>query len=134
MIVVVCMLNIRRCFGKSSLKKRRQFWVIFIARSCFRSSFLDGMQRVILFTECRNLAENATNIFEIIQQEITLSLHGFGLSLVNNLTRQEIMYIGIASSGIIWETCKLDRRRFKPLGTSGNKFRFVHKFCCKLNF
>ncbi|KAH1006005.1 hypothetical protein HUJ04_006891 [Dendroctonus ponderosae] len=83
----------------------------------FWSSFLDGMQRVILFTECRNLAENATNIFEIIQQEITLSLHGFGLSLVNNLTRQEIMYIGIASSGIIWETCKLDRRRFKPLGS-----------------
>ncbi|XP_066252738.1 intermembrane lipid transfer protein Vps13 isoform X1 [Euwallacea similis] len=83
----------------------------------FWSSFLDGMQRVLLFTECRNLAESATNVFEIIQQEITVSLHGFGLSLVNNLTRQEIVYIGIASSGVIWETCKLNRKRYKPLAT-----------------
>ncbi|KAL1509353.1 hypothetical protein ABEB36_004107 [Hypothenemus hampei] len=83
----------------------------------FWSSFLDGMQRVLLFTEQRELAQNATNVFEIIQQEITLSLHGFGLSLVNNLTRQEIMYIGIASSGVIWETCKANRKRYKPLDT-----------------
>lgn len=77
---------------------------------------MDGMQRVLLFTEVRSLAETAINVFEIIQQEITVSLRGFGLSLVNNLTRQEIMYIGIASSGVIWETCKLNRRRYKPLG------------------
>lgn len=76
------------------------------------------MQRVLLFTEVRSLAETAINVFEIIQQEITVSLRGFGLSLVNNLTRQEIMYIGIASSGVIWETCKLNRKRFKPLGLS----------------
>ncbi|CAG9772493.1 unnamed protein product [Ceutorhynchus assimilis] len=79
------------------------------------SSFLNGMQRVLLFTDVRSLATSASNVLEIIQQEITVSLQGFGLSLVNNLTRQEIMYIGIASSGIIWETCKLNRKRFKPL-------------------
>ncbi|KAF7282566.1 hypothetical protein GWI33_002356 [Rhynchophorus ferrugineus] len=80
------------------------------------SSFLDGMQRVLLFTENSNLAQNATNILEIIQQEITVSLHGVGLSLVNNITRQEVMYIGIASSGIIWETCKPNKKRYKALG------------------
>lgn len=84
------------------------------------------MQRVLLFTEVRSLAETAINVFEIIQQEITVSLRGFGLSLVNNLTRQEIMYIGIASSGVIWETGKLNRKRFKPLGLSQfSQFRAV---------
>lgn len=87
---------------------------------------MDGMQRVLLFTEVRSLAETAINVFEIIQQEITVSLRGFGLSLVNNLTRQEIMYIGIASSGVIWETGKLNRKRFKPLGLSQfSQFRAV---------
>ncbi|XP_050293110.1 intermembrane lipid transfer protein Vps13 isoform X2 [Anthonomus grandis grandis] len=79
------------------------------------SSFLDGMQRVLLFTQSKVLAQDALNLFEIIQQEITLSLHGFGLSLVNNMNRQEVMYIGIASSGVIWEMCKLNRKRYKPL-------------------
>lgn len=80
-------------------------------------SFLDGMQRILLFTHDRNVAENAqaANLYEIIQQEITVSIYGLGLSLVNNVKRQEIMYMGIASSGIIWETCKMTGRRFKPL-------------------
>lgn len=80
------------------------------------TSFLDGMQRILLFTDNSSLAQSATNILEIIQQEITLTLHGVGLSLVNNETRQEIMYIGIASSGVIWETCKPNKKRYKPLG------------------
>ncbi|XP_028133900.2 intermembrane lipid transfer protein Vps13 isoform X1 [Diabrotica virgifera virgifera] len=79
------------------------------------TSFLDGMQRVLLFTEDRALAEGAqaSNILEVIQQEITVSIHGIGLSLVNNQARQEIMYLGIASSGVIWGSCKLSSTRFK---------------------
>lgn len=33
---------------------------------------------------------------ETIEQEITLSIHGVGLSLVNNLTRLELLYMCIA--------------------------------------
>lgn len=64
--------------------------------------FLDGLQRVLLFTEDRSIAEGAqaSNIFAQFDQEITVSLHGLGISLVNNLLRQEIVYIGIASSGL----------------------------------
>lgn len=85
-------------------------------------SFLDGMQRVLLFTCDQNVADNAqaTKQFEIIDREITLSLHGLGLSVVNNLLRQEIVYIGIASTGIIWETCKHNGRRFKQMNTALN--------------
>lgn len=85
--------------------------------SIYWASFLDGMQRILLFTTDNALAEGAeaSTLFENIQQEITVSLHGMGLSLVNNVLRQEIMYCGIASSGTIWETCKMTGRRFKPL-------------------
>lgn len=85
-------------------------------------SFLDGMQRILLFTEDKSVAENAQSakLFEIIQQEITVSIHGVGLSLINNHTRQDIMYVGIASSGIIWEQCKMNSRRFKQFNVKDN--------------
>lgn len=79
-------------------------------------SFLNGMQRTLLFTTERQVAEDAQSAkqFEQIQQEVTVSIHGLGLSLVNNESLQEIMYIGIASSGIIWETSK-SGKRFKQM-------------------
>lgn len=60
------------------------------------------------------MAEDAQSAkqFELIQQEVTVSIHGLGLSLVNNETLQEIMYMGIASSGIIWEGCKGSSKRY----------------------
>ncbi|XP_031336343.1 vacuolar protein sorting-associated protein 13 isoform X2 [Photinus pyralis] len=81
-------------------------------------SFLDGLQRVLLFTLDKSVAENVqcAKQFEAIQQEINVLIHGLGLSLVNNVTRQEILYAGIASSGITWETCKMHTRRWKQLG------------------
>jgi vacuolar protein sorting-associated protein 13A/C len=61
-------------------------------------SFLDGMQRVLLFTPDMNIARDAQSAGELepLDKEITVSIHGLGLSLVNNLTRVEVMYIGIA--------------------------------------
>jgi len=60
-------------------------------------SFLDGMQTVLLFTLDMKIARDAQSAGELepIDKEITVSIHGLGLSLVNNLTRVEIMYIGI---------------------------------------
>lgn len=80
-------------------------------------SFLYGMQRVLLFTEDKSVAKDAQSAkdLEVVNQEITVALHGLGLSLVNNSIRQEIMYMGIASSGVIWETCKMNGKRFKQL-------------------
>lgn len=41
-----------------------------------------------------------------VSQEVEIDIHGVGLSLVNNMKQCDIMYIGIASSGVIWEEKK----------------------------
>ncbi|XP_034747367.1 vacuolar protein sorting-associated protein 13C-like [Etheostoma cragini] len=68
-------------------------------------SFLDGRQRVLLFTEDVAVVTKARQAEELeqFQQEVKVSLQHLGLSLVNNATRQEIAYIGIPSSGVVWE-------------------------------
>ncbi|XP_006275410.2 intermembrane lipid transfer protein VPS13C isoform X1 [Alligator mississippiensis] len=77
-------------------------------------SFLDGRQRVLLFTDDVALVSKARQAEEMEQpdQEINLSLHSLGLSLVNNENKQEISYIGITSSGVVWEF--KPKQRWKP--------------------
>ncbi|XP_006741268.1 vacuolar protein sorting-associated protein 13C [Leptonychotes weddellii] len=62
-------------------------------------SFLDGRQRVLLFTDDVALVSKALQAEEMEQadHEITFSLHSLGLSLVNNENKQEVSYIGITS-------------------------------------
>uniref|UniRef100_A0A8B9T7Y3 Vacuolar protein sorting 13 homolog C n=2 Tax=Anas TaxID=8835 RepID=A0A8B9T7Y3_ANAPL len=62
-------------------------------------SFLDGRQRVLLFTDDVALVSKALQAEEMEQpdQEINLSIHSLGLSLVNNENKKEISYIGITS-------------------------------------
>ncbi|XP_063824261.1 intermembrane lipid transfer protein Vps13 isoform X2 [Ostrinia nubilalis] len=80
-------------------------------------SFLDGLQRVILFTDDPNLASGAHTIgeAEFVDTEIVLSMQGMGLSLVNDPELLEIVYISISNSGIIWEQCKIGARRYKKI-------------------
>lgn len=60
-------------------------------------SFLDGRQRVLLFTDDVALVSKARQAEEMEQpdQEINISLRSLGISLVNNEKKQEISYIGI---------------------------------------
>ncbi|XP_062405510.1 intermembrane lipid transfer protein VPS13C isoform X2 [Sardina pilchardus] len=68
-------------------------------------SFLDGRQRVLLFTEDVAVVAKARQAEELeqFQQEITVSLQNLGLSLINNKNKREIAYVGITSSGVVWE-------------------------------
>ncbi|KAL4216396.1 Vacuolar protein [Mactra antiquata] len=77
-------------------------------------SFLNGMQRVLLFTHDLALATIAQEAGELerIEQEINVNIHGMGLSLVNNFKQHEVAYLGITSTGIIWEE---KRKRYKAL-------------------
>uniref|UniRef100_A0A8C5V364 Vacuolar protein sorting 13 homolog C n=1 Tax=Microcebus murinus TaxID=30608 RepID=A0A8C5V364_MICMU len=77
-------------------------------------SFLDGRQRVLLFTDDVALVSKALQAEEMEQadHEITLSLHSLGLSLVNNEIKQEVSYIGITSSGVVWEM--KPKQKWKP--------------------
>ncbi|OAD52957.1 Vacuolar protein sorting-associated protein 13A, partial [Eufriesea mexicana] len=85
----------------------------------FYVSFLDGTQRVLLFTTNMKVAEDCelAGDFEAIEQEVTISIHGVGFSLVNNITRSELLYLCIASSEIIWETRKSITHRWRGLST-----------------
>ncbi|XP_044053106.1 vacuolar protein sorting-associated protein 13C isoform X3 [Siniperca chuatsi] len=77
-------------------------------------SFLDGRQRVLLFTEDVAVVTKARQAEELeqFQQEVKVSLQNLGLSLINNTSRQEITYIGITSSGVVWEM--KPKNRWKP--------------------
>ncbi|XP_028980284.2 vacuolar protein sorting-associated protein 13A isoform X3 [Esox lucius] len=80
-------------------------------------SFYEGLQRVALFTEDRRIykllceSEKA----ELAEQEIVLSLQDVGVSLVNNSSRQEVSFIGITSSDVVWESKPKKKSRWKPL-------------------
>ncbi|EDW71988.1 uncharacterized protein Dwil_GK10679 [Drosophila willistoni] len=86
---------------------RKAYWV----------SFLDGLQRVLLFTEIESIAKRTESsaALQTITQSIDLRIHGIGVSVVNNETGLDILYLGVTSSGIIWESKKPDKKRFREM-------------------
>ncbi|XP_055620155.1 intermembrane lipid transfer protein Vps13 isoform X3 [Toxorhynchites rutilus septentrionalis] len=85
-------------------------------KDIFWVSFLNGTQRVLLVTDNANIAYgvHSASRLDQVTQEIKIEIHGVGLSLVNNSKQCDLMYIGIASSGVIWEECKKSGR-FKQM-------------------
>ncbi|KAH8307603.1 hypothetical protein KR044_004766 [Drosophila immigrans] len=83
----------------------------------FLVSFLDGMQRVVLITEIEEIAKRTESsaALQTITQSIDLHIHGIGLSVVNNESGLDILYLGVTSSGIVWETRKPNKKRFKEM-------------------
>jgi vacuolar protein sorting-associated protein 13A/C len=87
------------------------------------TSFLDGFQRVILFTPDVELAKylQSARENEMASAEYIIMLHGVGVSLVDNEKLRELMYMRIASSEISWESCKPGKKkRFKPMHQADN--------------
>ncbi|XP_060243155.1 intermembrane lipid transfer protein VPS13A isoform X1 [Meriones unguiculatus] len=80
-------------------------------------SFFEGLQRIILFTEDPRVfkATYESEKAELAEQEIVLALQDVGISLVNNYTKQEVAYIGITSSDVVWETKPKKKARWKPM-------------------
>ncbi|RLW05256.1 hypothetical protein DV515_00005324 [Chloebia gouldiae] len=80
-------------------------------------SFYEGLQRIVLFTEDENVFKLTYESVkaELAEQEIILSLQDVGISLVNNYTKQEVSYIGITSSDVVWETKPKKKSRWKPM-------------------
>ncbi|XP_022794312.1 vacuolar protein sorting-associated protein 13A-like [Stylophora pistillata] len=79
------------------------------------STFLDGLQRVLLIIDDFTLAYRAqVELKERPSLCITMALQGVGMSLVNNEKSIEVAYIGIKPSDIIWEEQK-KKGRWKAL-------------------
>nr|XP_032824603.1 vacuolar protein sorting-associated protein 13C-like isoform X1 [Petromyzon marinus] len=77
--------------------------------------FLDGLQRCLLFTADVAVVARAQDapLVERARSRVALSLQALGLSLVNDDAKQEISFIGITSSGVVWE--EKPKRRWKMM-------------------
>ncbi|XP_043819430.1 vacuolar protein sorting-associated protein 13A isoform X1 [Dromiciops gliroides] len=86
-------------------------------KTIYLVSFFEGLQRIILFTEDPKVFKVTyeSEKAELAEQEIVLSLQDVGISLVNNYTKQEVAYIGITSSDVVWETKPKKKARWRPL-------------------
>ncbi|KAL1788927.1 vacuolar protein sorting-associated protein 13A [Sigmodon hispidus] len=86
-------------------------------KTIYLVSFFEGLQRIILFTEDPKVFKVAyeSEKAELAEQEIVLALQDVGVSLVNNYTKQEVAYIGITSSDVVWETKPKKKARWKPM-------------------
>ncbi|XP_046683901.1 vacuolar protein sorting-associated protein 13 isoform X2 [Homalodisca vitripennis] len=86
------------------------------------SSFLDGMQRVLLFTAEADIAREveASALLEVMDLQVEVSIHGVGLSLVDNEMRKELVYLGISSSGAVWEFAKPGSNKYKKIKPKDN--------------
>lgn len=85
----------------------------------FVISFYEGLQRVVLFTEEQRIYKLLceSEKVQLAEQEIVLSLQNVGVSLVNNSSGQEISFIGITSSDVVWELKPKKKSRWKTLST-----------------
>ncbi|XP_062515201.1 intermembrane lipid transfer protein VPS13C-like isoform X4 [Corticium candelabrum] len=80
------------------------------------ASFLDGLQRVLLFTNDKRVVEKATETEHVERPdlEISFALQGVGIALVNNYRGVTAAYIGITSSGYQWESKPEKKKRWEP--------------------
>ena len=79
-------------------------------------SFLDGRQRVLMFTEDVGLVvqlQSAVSL-EPIERSVAVSLHAVAVSLVDAARRREVLYAGVTSSGVVWETARETHHRSAP--------------------
>ncbi|XP_062310041.1 LOW QUALITY PROTEIN: vacuolar protein sorting-associated protein 13A [Osmerus eperlanus] len=83
----------------------------------FFISFYEGLQRVALFTQERRVYRQLceSEKAEMATQEVILSLQNVGVSLVNNSSSQEVSFIGITSSDVVWECKPKKKSRWKTL-------------------
>jgi len=51
-------------------------------------------------------------------QRIQLGIHDIGISIVNDITREEMLYISLNKSKVVWTEAK--KSRVKPLSTKIN--------------
>ena len=86
-----------------SKQKPYHYWV----------SFLHGRQRYFLVTDDLAVMTTAQQAYEVERMDMSteINIQGIGISIINNLVSQEIIYMGVSCSGIIWE--QKMKNRFK---------------------
>ncbi|XP_054438980.1 intermembrane lipid transfer protein VPS13A isoform X2 [Pteronotus mesoamericanus] len=106
-----------KCYGEVTQKEDMMTAINSGEKTIYLVSFFEGLQRIILFTEDPKVFKVTyeNEKAELAEQEIVLALQDVGISLVNNYTKQEVAYIGITSSDVVWETKPKKKARWKPM-------------------
>ncbi|XP_037004998.2 intermembrane lipid transfer protein VPS13A isoform X2 [Artibeus jamaicensis] len=106
-----------KCYGEVTQKDDMMTAINSGKKTIYLVSFFEGLQRIILFTEDPKVFKVTyeNEKAELAEQEIVLALQDVGISLVNNYTKQEVAYVGITSSDVVWETKPKKKARWKPM-------------------
>nr|XP_018889453.3 intermembrane lipid transfer protein VPS13A isoform X1 [Gorilla gorilla gorilla] len=107
----------RKSHGEVTQKDDMMMPIDLGEKTIYLVSFFEGLQRIILFTEDPRVFKVTyeSEKAELAEQEIAVALQDVGISLVNNYTKQEVAYIGITSSDVVWETKPKKKARWKPM-------------------
>uniref|UniRef100_A0A7E4VBS0 VPS13_mid_rpt domain-containing protein n=1 Tax=Panagrellus redivivus TaxID=6233 RepID=A0A7E4VBS0_PANRE len=95
---------VRNAYGSFISSRQTGYW--------YWVSFLHGRQRYFVFTDDLAVMTTAQQTYEAERMDMAteMNIQGIGISIVNNLLSQEILYMGISCSGILWEKrVKTDR-------------------------
>lgn len=114
-LVWSCGTSTNQIFNLETIQQTQPF-NISPTRIGFVLSFLDGLQRVLLFVDrLENVNEEATGFKEIKGMEYILDLNSLSMSLVDDVNQLEILYASITSSTISWgEKLPNKTKAFKP--------------------
>ncbi|CAF4508473.1 unnamed protein product, partial [Rotaria socialis] len=100
--------------------------------------FMDGVQTVLLISDNAKIIEAASGISALVEsmyQRLQIGMHDIGVSIVNDMTGEEILYISINKSKVIWTEIK--RARVRPLPNDINasleKLYKTHVEACETN-
>ena len=84
------------------LQTKQKFQVT-LSRHAYCLSFLDGLQKVLMFVDrldCLN--DEVAGFKEIRGDEFILNVNSMGLSLIDDKNRREVLYMSITSSTLNW--------------------------------
>ncbi|CAF1279009.1 unnamed protein product [Rotaria magnacalcarata] len=102
------------------------------------ATFMDGVQTVLLISDNAKIIEAASGISALVEsmcQRLQIGIHDIGLSIVNDMIGEEILFISINKSKVIWTERK--RARVRPLPNDINatleKLYKTHVEACETN-
>ncbi|CAF3667366.1 unnamed protein product [Rotaria sp. Silwood1] len=79
--------------------------------------FLDGVQTVLLFCDDSKLLETIaikSSFSDSMDQQIQIGIQDIGISIVNDISREEIFYISLNKSKTVWTEMKKSRVKLLP--------------------
>jgi len=97
-----CGLSTDQVYNLDTIQSTHKFQVT-LSRDAYCLSFLDGLQKVLMFVDrLGQLNDEVVGFKEITGDEFLLSLNSFGLTLIDDRNKTEVLYVSCTSSSINW--------------------------------